>query len=157
MGEANLYEHVAGEFSRDVTTLRDLVSIEELDLWKWKNDHTCTGALEVIADALVYHDITVGATVYITSIDVEVLTANKDCYFELGYTSAVGAGGAFTALTPFYFLDRGAASSAGTLQHRIWTMPRKVTQDAAHRCITYRIQGADASTHVLMAWKGWER
>jgi len=157
MGEASLFEYALGKFSRAITTLRDLVSIEDLALYKWRNDHTCTGALEIITNAEIYHNLTDGQDVYVTSVDVEILPNNKDCYFELGTTTAVNGGGAFTAITPRWFLDRGAAAAAGTLQHRVWTIPIKVeyVEDAV-MCITFRIQGADASTHVLMAWKGWE-
>jgi len=158
MGEADLCEHAPGRFARVTTTLRDLAAIDDGALYKWRNDHTCTGALEIITNAEIYHNLTAGQVVYVTSVDVIVLSANDDCYFELGTTAAVNGGGAFAAISPRWYLDKGAASAAGTLQHRLFTIPIRVTfADGVRMSITYRIQGADATTHVLMAWKGWER
>ena len=158
MGEPDYFEYAAGKFASAATGIRDLAAIEELAVYQWRNDHTSTGALEIITNAQIYHNLEAGVVHYVTSVDIEVLTANKDCYFELGTTTAVDGGGVFTAITPRWFLDRGAASSAGTFQERVWTIPIRVEYSLdAVMCITFRIQGADAATHVLMAWKGWER
>lgn len=157
MGEADLFNYCPNHFARNVVGIRDLAAICDLAIYKWRNDHTCTGALEIITNAEIYHNLEVGVPHYVTSVDLEVLTANKDCYFELGTTTAINGGGAFTAITPRWFLDRGAASSAGTFLPRVFTIPITVEYSLdAVMCITYRIQGADAATHVLMSWKGWE-
>lgn len=148
--------YASGKPAITIISMRDLAAIEQHNFFKWVNDYTCSGALEVVTAAAFYINLASGIPYYVTSIDMEVLTANKDCYFELGTTDAPAGAGTFTPRSPAYYLDRGAASTAGTFQERFWTIPIDMRYDVATcRSITMRLDGMDASTHVLFGMKGY--
>jgi len=140
-----------------VIDLRDLAAIYERATFRWINDYTCSGALEIVTTAGFYLNTAPGVVLYVTSIDLEILTANKWCCFEFGTTDAPDAGGVFTPRTPCYLLDRGVASTTGTFVTRFWTIPIDIRYDVADcRSVTMRVQGQDAATHVMMAFKGYK-
>lgn len=136
--------------------IRDLSAIFEDRFYRWVNDHTCSGASELIVDANFYLNTANGYVFYVTSMCLEVLTASKWCYFELVTTSATPPGGVVTARSPRFLLDRGATPNAMTLLHVPWTVPIDIRYNAAEcRTVTMRVQGQDAATHVLIAYKGY--
>ena len=121
--------------------------------WAWCNDHTCSGSEEVITSGCAYN-IPSGKTMYVSSLGILVLTTNKSAAFEIVKCSAIDGGGTPAAISPKWVLSRGVAITELVPRRIVLHTPIKVVYDQA-KSISFRVNGADNSTHIMAEFKGW--
>jgi len=121
--------------------------------WVWSNDHTCSGSEEVITSGGVYN-IPSSKEVYISSLGIMVLTVSKSCTFEVVKCTAVDGGGTATPISPKWQLALGPAQIEIIPRRITLQTPIKVANDT-HKSVSYRVNGVDNATHIMIELKGW--
>jgi len=122
-------------------------------VWEWNNDYTCSGSEEVITSGCVYN-IPTEKTVYMSSVGMLILTVSKNCTFEIVKCTAVDGGGTATPITPKWTLALGPAQIE-IIPRRIMLQTPIMVVNSTHKSISFRVNGGDNATHIMVEWKGW--
>ena len=141
------------ESSHPMKTYREHISELGNSVWKWNNDHTCTGSEEVVTSGCVYN-LPSDKTFYISSIGMHILTVNKNCTFELVKCSAIDGAGTASPISMKWTLVLGAAQVEVVPSRIMLQTPIKIVYSTA-KSISFRVNGGDNATHINCEWKGW--
>lgn len=123
-------------------------------LHKWVNDHTGSGADEVLTDATLYYDIPVGKQVLITGIGYDMETVSDDCHFGMVKCSAVAGGGDAVEISGHTHIFTGASIDGSSSGERYFNPPILVKYSDTAKSITIKIHTSDSSAIVSCGWCG---
>ena len=112
-------------------------------------------ALTVINDPNLYYNIPVDCRVVIVMICAGLNTVSDQIDFELGFTDAINAGGAYYQGTPVKRYASAANRQHGLDYELTFSVPLIVRYSQGARCVTMRVQANDALAAVDLGWQGW--
>jgi len=112
------------------------------------------GADTVLTDAGFLYAIPTGEHVVITCFYLYLSTVSDWVWAEFGYTANADGSGTFTALTPKFRIDTGAAN-AGNSPSLTTVNPPMVIKSTTGGAFTARVRTNDAGATFTLACNGW--
>jgi len=119
------------------------------------NDKAGTNAADtVLTDAGLLYAIPTGEQAVLTCFYLYLSTASDWVWCELGYTANADGSGTFTALTPKFRVDTGAARE-GASPSVTGLNPPIIVKDTTAGAVTARVRTNDAGATFTLALNGW--
>ena len=118
------------------------------------NAKTAINALTVLTDAGFLLPIADGKRYIVKGFYMNLGTLSDWVTAEIGVTENADGSGTFTALSPMFRIDSGAAATGMDPHQATIDPPLAVTRAHGH-ALTARVQGNDAAAALTLALNGW--
>lgn len=122
---------------------------------KFINDIDGIGAAEVITNGLIFYNLPAGRRILVAELVLGLHTLSDSIHVDIGRTTAVNGGGAYTALSPQYDIHTGNVQAAPTSVQFTFYPLLMCEYSAGTRSITLRVTANDVSAELSLAWAGW--
>ena len=124
-------------------------------LHKWVDAKTASGALQVLTDATLYHDLEEGEVVMIKNMSFILESVSDDCTFEVVSCAGAAGTGDATQLCAKRHMYTASARDELASQQVDFVPPIRVAYADGALSISGRINANDSSAVISIGWMGY--